>query len=73
MEIGLILVIVAVMIWYGLFNSVETGARMANKEMQKFEDEQTLRHDEFYSSVAYTEEDSTKIDSAREYFKSRRK
>ena len=73
MELGLVIVIVVVMVWYGLFNSVETGARMANKEMEKFEDEQTLRHDEWYKDVTYTEEDSVKIDDARTYFKSRRK
>jgi len=73
MELGLVIVIVVVMVWYGLFNSVETGARMANKEMEKFEDEQTLRHDEWYKDVTYTEEDSVKIDDARTYFRSRRK
>jgi len=75
MELGIVVVLVAVAIWYGVLNSLETVSRMGNKELTKLEDEQTLRHDEWYksASVAYTEDESKAIDNARTYFKSRRK
>ena len=73
MEIVILTVIIlAVMAYYGLFGSVETGARMANRTMKMLEDEQIINHDKFYAGVNMDKDIVEKATTAREYLNSRR-
>lgn len=45
--IGLV-VLLAVFIYYGLFDSVETGARMANRKIERLEAEQISEDVNYY-------------------------
>ena len=43
MEIlGLVIILVAVAMWYGLFDSVERGARMADRRIAQYERDQKI-------------------------------
>jgi len=35
--VGLVVIIIAVMMWYGVFNSIERGARMAERRVAQYE------------------------------------
>lgn len=82
--LGSILVIVAIMAYYGVFGlmgkvaekatvAVETGANMGLRELIKTENEQIARHDEWYATQSLNEEQQTKADEARAKFAARRK
>lgn len=70
---GTILLLVAVVLYFGLLRPVETGARILDKEMQKLEDEQTVRHDQWYVENQLDNEAIAKADASRAYYSKRRK
>jgi len=51
MELAIIIaIIIAVAIYYGLFDSVETGARMANRKIERLEAEQINEDIRYYNT-----------------------
>lgn len=81
---GSILVIVAVMAYYGVFGlvgkvaeksttAIETGANMGLRELLRIENEQIVRHDEWYADQSLNEDQQTKADASRAAFAKRRK
>lgn len=81
---GSILLIVAVMAYYGVFGmvgkvaekatvAIETGANMGLRELIKTENEQIARHDEWYAAQQLNKEEQAKADEARKQFSARRK
>ncbi len=73
MEIVLLaIVIIVVAAYYGIFTSMETGARMGNRAMLKLEDEQIIEHTKFYAAVDLDETAMTKAAVARKFLDSQR-
>ena len=70
MEIlGLALLIVAVAMYYGFFNSAETVARMANRRVERLEAEQIKEDIKFYASSEIKDDEYKGALSAKEQFK----
>jgi hypothetical protein len=65
---GTILLIVAVVIWFGLLRPVESAARMLDKEVMVLEDQQTLRHNEWYIDNLVDAEKVAAADASRAYY-----
>ena len=64
MEIAIIgILLLGVAIWYGLLDSLETGARMGNRRLERLEAEQIKEDVEYYNSNAI---DSQKYETAVE-------
>ena len=71
MEIAILAVIViAVAIYYGLFGSVETAARMATRKVERLEAEQIKADIDYYKENEINDEDFKGAVSAKEQFKS---
>lgn len=81
---GSILLIVAVMAFYGVFGmvgkvaekattAIETSANMGIRELFKIENEQIARHDEWYAAQSLNADEQSKADEARAKFAARRK
>lgn len=64
MELAIIVIVVIVIaMYYGLFDSVETGARMASRKVDRLESEQIKEDIEYYNEYAI---DDAKYDKAVE-------
>ena len=73
MEIVILaVVIIVVAAYYGLFASIETGARMGNRAMKLLEDEQILDHTKFYANVELDADAMEKAQVARKFLDSQR-
>ena len=58
MELAIIIiVVVAIAIYYGLMDSVETTARMANRRVERLEAEQIAEDIQFYNDNKIEEKD----------------
>ncbi len=67
--LGSLIIIILVMMYYGIFGSVETVARMGNKELLKLEDEQSKRHDEWYVENQLDVDTAVKAAESRAYYR----
>lgn len=73
MEIVLGLVVVlAVAIYYGVFDSAETVSRMANRKVERLEAEQLSTDAKYYIDNAISDEDYTKAVASKAKFKTYR-
>ena len=81
---GSMLLIVAVLAYYGVFGlfgkvadkatmAVETASNMGIRELFKIENEQIARHDEWYAAQSLNADEQAKADEARAKFAARRK
>ena len=73
MEIAIIFaIIVVVAVYYGLFDSVETAARMGNRKMDRLEAEQIKLDIDYYKSNAIAEDEyKTAVETKEQYNKFR--
>jgi len=55
--LGIVIFIVAVLAYYGIFTSVETGARMANRRVERLEAEQIREDIEYYNENSIKDAD----------------
>lgn len=70
MELAILAVIlIAVAIYYGLFGSVETAARMATRKVERLEAEQIKADITYYKENEIKDEDFTGAISAKAQFK----
>jgi len=58
--VGLVVIIVAVGMYYGLFESVETASRMGNRKVERLEANQIAEDIQYYNKNAITPEDFEK-------------
>ena len=68
--LGLTLVIVVLAAYYGVFRSVETGARMAERRMERFEAEQIKDDIVYYEENKVAADKYKKAVEAKTQFKS---
>ncbi len=69
MELAIIVIVgLAVLIYYGFFKSGETVARMANRKVERLEAEQLKTDAEYYIENAITDEDYTKAVESKAKF-----
>lgn len=66
---GTLLVIVAVMAYYGLFATLERGVKMADEELTKLANEQVQRHNEWYNENELDFEAALKAAEQRALYK----
>ena len=73
MEIAIIFIVVAALaVYYGLFDSVETAARMGNRKMDRLEAEQIQQDIQYYSDNTISDDDYTKaVTTKKQYNKFR--
>ena len=67
--LGTLLVIVAVMAYYGLFATLERGVKMADEELTKLANEQVQRHNEWYNENGLDLESAIKAAEQRALYK----
>lgn len=68
--LGLAVLLVAVAIYYGFFDSADTVARMANRKVERLEAEQIKADIDYYKENEINDEDYKGAISAKEQFKS---
>lgn len=70
--IGLGILLVAVAIYYGFFDSAETVSRMANRKVERLEAEQLKTDATYYIEHAISDEDYEKAVTSKAKFKTYR-
>lgn len=73
MEIAIIVIVILVVaIYYGLFDSVETGARMANRKVERLEAEQIQSDIKYYNDHKINDEKFDEAITQKELLKAYR-
>lgn len=70
--LGTLLVIVAIMAYYGVFSTIETGVKMADAELTKLADEQVARHNSWYNENELDLDAAIKAAEQRAYYRALR-